>query len=110
MTTLLRPDSGVVRVGDYDVVREAQSVRSMIGLAGQYPAVDENLTGKENLEMIGLLYHLGKQKARTEALNYWKFLSWLMLPIVESKLTVAACGAGLTWQRLCCQSTDSLSG
>ena len=67
LTTLLRPDSGIARVGDYDVVREAQSVRSIIGLAGQYPAVDENLTGKENLEMIGLLYHLAKQKARTRS-------------------------------------------
>ena len=64
LTTLLRPDSGIARVGDYDVVREAHSVRSIIGLAGQYPAVDENLTGKENLEMIGLLYHLGKQKSQ----------------------------------------------
>ena len=64
LTTLLRPDSGIARVGDYNVVREPQSVRSIIGLAGQYPAVDENLTGKENMEMIGLLYHLGKQKAR----------------------------------------------
>ena len=63
LTTLLRPDSGIARVGDYDVVREAQSVRSIIGLAGQYPAVDENLTGKENLEMIGRLYHLGRQNA-----------------------------------------------
>jgi ABC-2 type transport system ATP-binding protein len=64
LTTLLRPDSGVARIGDYDVIRDAQLVRSMIGLAGQYPAVDENLTGKENLEMIGQLYHLGRQKAR----------------------------------------------
>jgi ABC-2 type transport system ATP-binding protein len=67
LTTLLRPDSGSVHVGDYDVVREAQSVRSVIGLAGQYPAVDENLTGKENLEMIGLLYHLAKNKARARS-------------------------------------------
>ena len=67
LTTLLRPDSGVARVGDYDVVRDAQSVRSVIGLAGQYPAVDENLTGKENLEMIGLLYHLPRQKARARS-------------------------------------------
>jgi ABC-2 type transport system ATP-binding protein len=64
LTTLLRPDSGTAHVADYDVVNEAQSVRSIIGLAGQYPAVDENLTGKENLEMIGQLYHLGRQKAR----------------------------------------------
>jgi ABC-2 type transport system ATP-binding protein len=67
LTTLLRPDSGVARVGDYDVVRDAQSVRSVIGLAGQYPAVDENLTGKENLEMIGLLYHLPRHKARARS-------------------------------------------
>jgi ABC-2 type transport system ATP-binding protein len=64
LTTLLRPDSGTAHVGDYDVVRDGQSVRSIIGLAGQYPAVDENLTGRENLEMIGRLYHIGKQKAR----------------------------------------------
>ena len=67
LTTLLRPDSGTAHVGDYDVVNDAQSVRSIIGLAGQYPAVDENLTGRENLEMIGRLYHLGRQKARARS-------------------------------------------
>jgi ABC-2 type transport system ATP-binding protein len=67
LTTLLRPDSGIARVGDYDVVKQAHSVRSIIGLAGQYPAVDENLTGRENLEMIGQLYHLGKARARTRS-------------------------------------------
>jgi ABC-2 type transport system ATP-binding protein len=67
LTTLLRPDSGTARVGDYDVVRDGQAVRSIIGLAGQYPAVDENLTGRENLEMIGQLYHLGRQKARVRS-------------------------------------------
>jgi ABC-2 type transport system ATP-binding protein len=67
LTTLLRPDSGSAHVGDYDVVQEAQTVRSVIGLAGQYPAVDENLTGKENLEMIGLLYHLAKRKAKARS-------------------------------------------
>jgi ABC-2 type transport system ATP-binding protein len=66
-TTLLRPDSGTANVAGYNVFREAQSVRSVIGLAGQYPAVEEILTGKENLEMIGQLYHLGKQKARERA-------------------------------------------
>jgi ABC-2 type transport system ATP-binding protein len=67
LTTLLKPDSGSARVGDYDVVQQASSVRTIIGLAGQYPAVDDNLTGKENLEMIGQLYHLGRQKSRTRA-------------------------------------------
>ena len=64
LTTLLIPDSGVAHIGDYDIIRDAQSVRSIIGLAGQYPAVDENLTGKENLEMVGQLYHLGTHKSR----------------------------------------------
>ena len=49
------------------IFEEAASVRPIIGLAGQYPAVDENLTGKENLEMIGRLYHMGKEKSRTRA-------------------------------------------
>ena len=64
LTTLLRPDSGSARIGDYDVVKDAHAVRSIIGLAGQYPAVDENLSGRENLEMIGQLYHLGGKKAK----------------------------------------------
>jgi ABC-2 type transport system ATP-binding protein len=69
LTTLLRPDSGVAIVGDYDVVRDGHLVRSIIGLAGQYPAVDENLTGKENLEMIGQLYHIGRRKAKSRSLE-----------------------------------------
>jgi len=60
LTTLLKPDDGSARVVGYDVVREAASVRREIGLAGQYAAVDENLTGFENLEMVGRLYHLGR--------------------------------------------------
>jgi ABC-2 type transport system ATP-binding protein len=67
LTTLLKPDSGSATVGGFDVEREPASVRPVIGLAGQYPAVDENLTGRENLEMIGRLYHLGTQKARSRS-------------------------------------------
>jgi len=67
LTTLLKPDSGTALVGGYNVTKEAQLVRSVIGLAGQYPAVEEILTGRENLEMIGRLYHLGKQKAKARA-------------------------------------------
>jgi ABC-2 type transport system ATP-binding protein len=69
LTTLLRPDSGTIHIGDYNVLQDPHSVRSIIGLAGQYPAVDENLTGKENLEMIGRLYHLPKQKAKTRSIE-----------------------------------------
>ena len=67
LTTLLKQDSGTAYVGGYDVIREAHSVRRILGLAGQYPAVEEILTGRENLEMIGKLYHLGKEKARARA-------------------------------------------
>ncbi|MFC1871713.1 ATP-binding cassette domain-containing protein [Chloroflexota bacterium] len=67
LTTLLRPDSGTAKVAGYDVVSEAAMVRPLIGLAGQYPAVDENLSGKENLVMIGRLYHLGKKQAFVRA-------------------------------------------
>jgi ABC-2 type transport system ATP-binding protein len=67
LTTLLTPTSGSAKVAGFDVVREARALRSHIGLAGQYAAVDENLTGRENLEMVGRLYHLGGKLARERA-------------------------------------------
>jgi ABC-2 type transport system ATP-binding protein len=67
LTTLLKPDSGTARVAGYDVVREAEPLRSAIGLAGQYAAVDEMLTGRENLELVGLWYHLDKREYRRRA-------------------------------------------
>ncbi len=60
LTTILHPDSGRAEVLGLDVTRHAQAVRERIGLAGQYAAVDENLTGHENLRMIGRLSHLSK--------------------------------------------------
>src|SRR5918995_98770 len=53
LTTLLKPDAGSARVAGLDVVGDAAALRAKIGLAGQYAAVDENLTGFENLEMVG---------------------------------------------------------
>ncbi len=67
LTTLLPPDGGSARVAGLDVVAEATQLRSQIGLAGQYAAVDENLTGAENLEMVGRLYHLPKGEPRARA-------------------------------------------
>ena len=67
LTTLLKPDSGVARVAGYDVVADAGELRSMIGLAGQHAAVDELLTGRENLELVGLWYHLDKREYRRRA-------------------------------------------
>jgi ABC-2 type transport system ATP-binding protein len=67
LATLLEPDGGTARVAGFDVVRDAAALRAKIGLAGQYAAVDENLTGFENLEMVGELYHLGRARARARA-------------------------------------------
>jgi ABC-2 type transport system ATP-binding protein len=67
LTTLLAPDEGSASVVGLDVVRDAGRLRERIGLAGQYAAVDENLTGLENLEMVGRLYHLGRRAARARA-------------------------------------------
>ena len=67
LTTLLIPDEGTARVAGFDVMRNAPKVREHIGLAGQYAAVDENLTGFENLEMVGRLYHLGGRAARARS-------------------------------------------
>jgi ABC-2 type transport system ATP-binding protein len=58
LATLLRPDAGRATVAGFDVVRQAQELRRVIGLSGQYAAVDENLTGRENLWMFGRLYQL----------------------------------------------------
>ena len=67
LATLLKPDSGRARVAGYDVVADARRLRSLIGLAGQYAAVDELLTGRENLELVGLLYQLSKPERRRRA-------------------------------------------
>ena len=67
LATLLKPDAGTARVAGFDVVREAGALRANIGLAGQNAAVDESLTGFENLEMVGRLYHLGRRVARERA-------------------------------------------
>lgn len=67
LTTLLEPDEGTAVVAGADVRTQPQVVRQRIGLSGQYAAVDEILTGYENLEMIGRLYRLGKGRARKRA-------------------------------------------
>ncbi len=64
LTTLLKPDSGSASVVGFDVVRDAKALRERIGLAGQYAAVDENLTGLENLVMVGRLYGFSRADAR----------------------------------------------
>src|SRR3954447_5502807 len=67
LSTLLRPDSGSAEVAGIDVIAHPRAVRRRIGLSGQYAAVDEYLTGYENLDMIGRLYHLGRKRSRERA-------------------------------------------
>jgi ABC transporter DrrB family efflux protein len=67
LTTLLAADAGSARVAGFDVAGDAASVRSMIGLSGQFAAIDDLLTGRENLEMVGELYRLGRSRARRRA-------------------------------------------
>ena len=67
LATLLKPDKGIVKVGGIDVLRHKQRVREIIGLAGQNAAVDEILTGRENLVMVGELYHMSRAQAKQRA-------------------------------------------
>ncbi|HET9204256.1 MAG TPA: ATP-binding cassette domain-containing protein [Acidimicrobiia bacterium] len=67
LSTLLEPDEGEAIVAGKDVRKDPKGVRRLIGLSGQYAAVDEHLTGFENLDMIGRLYHLGKTRSRERA-------------------------------------------
>jgi ABC-type multidrug transport system ATPase subunit len=67
LATLTRPDAGSAQVAGYDVRRQPRQVRACIGLAGQHAAVDDDLTGQENLVILGLMYHLGRDGARRRA-------------------------------------------
>ena len=67
LTTLLEPDGGTAIVAGHDVKQHPMEVRRLIGLSGQYAAVDEHLTGYENLDMIGRLYRLGRARSRSRA-------------------------------------------
>src|SRR6516164_4570857 len=61
LSTILEPDSGTASILGHDVVKEPDAVRRLIGLAGQYATVDENLTGRENIRMVGRLSHMRRK-------------------------------------------------
>jgi ABC-2 type transport system ATP-binding protein len=67
LATLTKPDGGTARIAGHDVLREPRRVRAAIGLAGQHAAVDDGLTGRENLVILGLMWHLGRRAARARA-------------------------------------------
>jgi oleandomycin transport system ATP-binding protein len=83
LATLLRPDSGRATVAGYDVLREPQKVRQSIGLTGQYASVDEDLTGMQNLVMIGQLLDLSAADARRRA---HELLDWFDLAAAASRV------------------------
>jgi ABC-2 type transport system ATP-binding protein len=72
LSTILGPDSGRASILGHDVVKEAEAVRRIIGLAGQYAAVDENLTGRENIRMVGRLSHMSWKESRARATSLLK--------------------------------------
>jgi ABC-2 type transport system ATP-binding protein len=76
LTTLLKPDSGRAVVAGVDVLKNPNQVRSLIGLSGQYAAVDEYLTGRENLQMVGELYQMKPREAKARAVE---LLEWFNL-------------------------------
>src|SRR3954451_287782 len=82
LATLLQPDAGSARIGGYDVVKEPQKVRNTVGLTGQYASVDEDLTGTQNLVMIGQLLNLSTRQARTRAAE---LLAWFDLSEAAKK-------------------------
>jgi daunorubicin resistance ABC transporter ATP-binding subunit len=75
LSTLLAPDAGRLQIGGVDVIREPKTVRWLIGLAGQFAAVDETLSGRENLELVGRLYGLPRREARARASEVLERLS-----------------------------------
>ena len=100
LTTLLQADAGEATVAGCDLATQRRELRSKIGLAGQYAAVDENLTGFENLEMVGRLYHLGKQHfARSERPNCSSASTSPPQATGRSRPTPAGCDAGSTSPR-----------
>jgi oleandomycin transport system ATP-binding protein len=100
LATLLRPDAGTATVGGYDVVRDAAKVRRLIGLTGQYASVDEDLTGTQNLVLIGELLDLRRRDAQTRAAE---LLAWFDLTEAAGRPAKTYSGgrAGPSW---CCSS------
>ena len=97
LATLLQADAGRATIDGYDVVKDAAAVRRTIGLTGQYASVDEDLTGTQNLVMIGQLLNLSTRDAKARAAE---LLDWFGLADAASagrRRTPAACGDGSTW-------------
>ena len=96
LTTLLKPDAGRAFIDGIDVVAEPRRARARIGLTGQYAAVDERLTGYENLEHVGRLFHLSEPSPHGRAGELLERFDLVEPPTAPRAPTRAACGAGST--------------
>lgn len=99
LSTLITPDSGSAFVAGYDVAKQPRQLRRVIGLTGQYAAVDEKLSGRENLYMIGRLLDLSRKESRSRADALLERFSSPRPPRARRRRTPAACAAGSTSPR-----------
>ena len=99
LATLLRPDAGSARVLGHDVVDEADAVRGLVSLTGQLASVDEDLTGRENLILLGRLLGLNGTRPRRGRPSCWRDSASPRRPAGWSSTTPAACGGGSTSPR-----------
>ena len=96
LTTLLRPDSGNAVVAGLDVLSDPTRSARSIGLSGQFAAVDEYLTGRENLQMVGRLYQLPRPRRGPGPPSCWTGSTWPTPPTAPPRPTPAACAGGST--------------
>ena len=98
LSTLIRADGGEVRVAGHDLAREPDAVRAAIGVTGQFSAVDNLLTGEENLLLMADLHHLGRAEGRRRAAELLERFDLADAAASRPRPTRAACGAGSTWR------------
>ena len=109
LATLLAPDAGRAEVFGHDVVADAPAVREMLGLTGQFAAVDEILTGRENLEMFGRLFDLPLAEARRRADELLERFDLADAADRPARTYSGGCGAGSTSRRACSRARGSCS-
>ena len=98
LATLLQPDHGEIRVAGHDVAREPDAVREAIGVTGQFSAIDELLTGRENLALMADLHHLARDGRAGGSTSCSSASSWSMPLTAWPSPTPAGCAAGWTWR------------
>lgn len=95
LTTLTRPTSGEVTIDGLDVVRHGHEVRNRIGVSGQNATIDEELTARENLMLVGRLFHLGDKGAKSVPMSCSKFLIWSTPQTARSRAFLVVCAGAL---------------